>query len=186
MWHYVQNGQGYGPVEASVVQGLIKSGALGPESIVWKDGMADWAPVSTIPEFASSLPKPKPAAETIPPLNLPPKPAPGGAGDSDAADIEQNKLFAVLAYLSILFVVPLIAAPRSKFARYHANQGLILFITSVIVNYWHEIPFVDFAVWPVHRFLWPGIIVLTVLGIVHAASGEFKPLPFIGHFKLLH
>lgn len=184
MWHYVLNGQAHGPVDASEIRSLLKSGALGADAIVWKEGMADWVPVTSITEFASAIPRPKPAAEPIPPLDMPPKPAPASSND-EALDIEHNKVYAILAYLSILFVVPLLVAPHSKFARYHANQGLILFIMTVLVRYWPDLPFGDFLDWPVHHFLWPAVVVLSVVGIIHAASGEFKPLPFIGHFKLL-
>ena len=42
----------------------------------------------------------------------------------DPADIEANKPMAILSYIWFLFIVPLVAAPQSKFARFHANQGL--------------------------------------------------------------
>lgn len=38
---------------------------------------------------------------------------------------------AVLAYFGILVLIPILAAKESKFARFHANQGLILLITGV-------------------------------------------------------
>ncbi|NLA78908.1 MAG: hypothetical protein GX845_05135, partial [Erysipelothrix sp.] len=37
-------------------------------------------------------------------------------------DIEKNKTMAGLAYL--IFFLPLVAAPESKFGKFHANQGL--------------------------------------------------------------
>ena len=37
----------------------------------------------------------------------------------DPADIQQNKTMAVLAYLGILVLVPLLGAKESKFARFH-------------------------------------------------------------------
>ena len=46
----------------------------------------------------------------------------------DPRDIEQNKLMAILAYLGILVIIPILAAKESKFARFHSNQGLILLI----------------------------------------------------------
>ncbi len=36
---------------------------------------------------------------------------------------------AVLAY--IIFLIPLLAAKDSKFARYHTNQGLVLFLAAL-------------------------------------------------------
>ena len=44
----------------------------------------------------------------------------------DPADIEKNKTMAGLAYL--IFFLPLLACPDSKYGRYHANQALLLFI----------------------------------------------------------
>ena len=49
-------------------------------------------------------------------------------------DINQNKVMAVLAYIGILVLVPLLAAPNSKYARYHANQGLLLFIAEICLG----------------------------------------------------
>lgn len=42
-------------------------------------------------------------------------------------DIEKNKTMAGLAYL--LFFLPLIACPESRYAKFHANQALLLLIT---------------------------------------------------------
>jgi uncharacterized membrane protein len=47
----------------------------------------------------------------------------------DAADIEKNKTMAGLAYL--LFFLPLISCPESRYAKFHANQGLLLLIFSI-------------------------------------------------------
>ena len=46
----------------------------------------------------------------------------------DPQDINNNKGMSVLAYIGFLFLVPLLACPNSKFARYHTNQGLVLFL----------------------------------------------------------
>jgi uncharacterized membrane protein len=124
------------------------------------------------------------APPTIGPT-IPPPPAP------TQSDIEQNKVFAVLAYLGILFLVPLLAAPNSRFARYHTNQGIVLFITSVIAypaSWFLGIPFAFFTfglglALPV--LLGIGLFALLVIGIVNAASGQCKPLPLIGHFELI-
>lgn len=46
-------------------------------------------------------------------------------GKTELQDAQENKGMAVLAYL--IFLIPLLAAKESKFARYHTNQGLVLF-----------------------------------------------------------
>ena len=40
----------------------------------------------------------------------------------DPQDINDNKGMSVLAYIGILFLIPLLACPNSRFARYHTNQ----------------------------------------------------------------
>ena len=49
-------------------------------------------------------------------------------------DINKNKAVAIVACFWILFFVPLVAAKDSGFAKFYANQGLILFITGIILS----------------------------------------------------
>jgi uncharacterized membrane protein len=117
-------------------------------------------------------------------------------------DVEKNKGMAVLAY--ILFLIPLVAAPSSKYARYHANQGLLLFILFICVcvivamlqggrflaaYFLNAIPILDwfFACGLVllQLALLVGWIALMIAGIINAANGQTKPLPGIGHWTLI-
>ena len=47
-------------------------------------------------------------------------------------DIQENKMMAVLAYFGFLVFIPLFAAKRSKCARYHVKQGLILLAAEIL------------------------------------------------------
>lgn len=109
------------------------------------------------------------------------------AASEPKSDAEENKVFAILAYIGILVLVPILAAPNSKFAKYHANQGLILLIVGVILSIvgalLNLIPVVGWVFMLVMEVIW---LVLMILGIVNAAKGEEKPLPIIGNlFTLL-
>jgi uncharacterized membrane protein len=108
----------------------------------------------------------------------------------DPADVEKNKVMGILAYLGILWLVPLLAAKDSAFARYHTNQGLVLILASIavwIVSFVLDfvlvfIPVVGWIMMALLHFgLFIGIIVLVVLGIINAANGVCKPLPLIGN-----
>ena len=79
-------------------------------------------------------------------------PTASGSGDND-------KLFGILAYLGILFLVPLLAAKDSKFAQYHANQGVVLFIA-------------DIAVW----------VVLFIVGLIAPLSWGLHEWTLLGGF----
>ena len=98
----------------------------------------------------------------------------------DAQDIEKNKVMAVLAY--ILFFIPLLAAKDSKFARFHTNQGLVLFLGGIIASVVAVIPVIGWIVAPIAGLV---ITVLAVIGIINALNGKAKELPVIGKFKIL-
>ena len=100
--------------------------------------------------------------------------------DFDKADIEQNKAMGLLAY--ILFFIPLLAAKESPFARYHANQGLVLFLCGLISSVLWIIPILGWIIAPILSIV---ITVLAVIGIINALNGKAKELPIIGKFKIL-
>ena len=103
------------------------------------------------------------------------------AVSADAADIESNKALGVLAY--ILFFIPILAAKDSKFAMYHANQGLALFVCAVGANVAsHFIPLMGWILVPMTSL---AVLVFMVIGILNASRGEMKPLPLIGGITLL-
>lgn len=101
---------------------------------------------------------------------------------ADPSDVEKNKGMAILAY--IIFFIPILAAKDSKFAMYHANQGLILFLAWVAVSIVGTVvPFIGwFIIWPLGSLF---LIVVWVMGLINASKGEMKPLPLIGGFKIL-
>lgn len=118
--------------------------------------------------------------------------------EMDPRDIADNKAFSVLAYLSILVVIPIFAAPKlSRFTRFHANQGLILLICTgvysvvrlIITRFFNFVlgflPFIPGIISAALGFVSIIFLVLAILGVVNAISGRAKELPFIGRFRLL-
>lgn len=106
---------------------------------------------------------------------------PDSTSEFDPQDIEKNKAFSILAYLGILCLLPLFLAKDSKFAKFHANQGLILFICEIIgvfIGFFPYIGWLDNIV---------GILcfILMIIGILNAAKGLAKELPLVGKFKLI-
>jgi len=105
-------------------------------------------------------------------------------------DIENNKIISILSYISILVLVPIFAAKESKFARFHANQGLILFITGIILaivaSVMRIIPFFGGLISWILSILTGGyMVVFMLLGIINTAMGKAKELPIIGKYRLL-
>ena len=114
--------------------------------------------------------------------------------EHDPYDIQQNKVMAVLAYLGILFLVPLLAAPNSPYARFHANQGLVLFLADIACGIVLGI-LTFILIWiPVAGAIIAsllsavvsiGLLVFMVMGIVYAATGRAKELPIIGKLRII-
>jgi len=48
MWYYAQNGQQIGPVEDETFSRLTSEGAIGRDTLVWREGMKDWVPYRTL------------------------------------------------------------------------------------------------------------------------------------------
>ena len=95
-----------------------------------------------------------------------------------------EKFMGVLAYLGVLVLFPLFLAKDSQFARYHTNQGLILFIAYIILGVLQKI----FSTGIISTILWIcGVIVFvfTIIGIVNVCKGECKELPWIGKYRIL-
>lgn len=104
----------------------------------------------------------------------------------DSRDIENNKVFAILSYIGILFVVGLIAAPKSKFARFHANQGLALFIVEIALGIVSGIvSFIPVVSGIVSAAVGIISLVYMVIGIYNSASGKAKELPVIGGISII-
>ena len=177
-WHYQHQGQACGPVDQTHLAALFRNGTLPGDTLIWQDGMSAWLSANMLAEFQADI-----AA------------AGAGAAGSGAppvmgtTDAEQHKVYAMIAYLPLLFLIGLLAAPQSRFARFHANQGMILTIAIVLVQLAGRIlgglPFVGWILWRASEVLVFGCVVLIVLGMVNAARGESKRLPVIGGHDLL-
>lgn len=111
----------------------------------------------------------------------------------DKQDIQSNKFIAALSYWGILLLVPAFLKRDSKYARYHANQGLVLFMTIILFELACRALSVVIGVTPSLTVFIVGVIsilnlfflVLQVLGTYRALKGEMMPLPLIGQFQVL-
>ena len=65
-WHYSKDGQQHGPVSASDLKNLAKSGDLLPTDLIWKEGMAEWKPASNVKGLFSATPESSKASPASP------------------------------------------------------------------------------------------------------------------------
>lgn len=102
------------------------------------------------------------------------------------ADINENKNVATIATIPMLFWVPLVSnSKESPYAKFYANQGLILLIASVVLGIISSILTAILKSVPVL----PGLISLIcsaapfagwIYLLIASLNGQAKPLPFIG------
>jgi len=98
----------------------------------------------------------------------------------DPQDIEKNKVMAALAY--ILFFLPLIVCPDSKFGRFHANQGLLLLIVAFAGSFILTITIVGLFLVPFYSI---AIFVFAIIGFINGLNGKAKELPLFGKFRII-
>lgn len=103
--------------------------------------------------------------------------------DYSSDDINKNRHMAILAYLGLLFLVPLLAAKESPFARYHTNQGILLFIVQAVGVAATQIPYAGWAAGAIVNVFTTALL---IIGIINAVKGEAKELPVIGRFRILN
>jgi uncharacterized membrane protein len=208
-WYYAENNEQKGPVNESELKTFLATNRLPADALVWQDGMANWTPANQVAAFSFRPPpmpaQPQPgvavasATSTPNPSSVTPVTTSDIIGlpealEVDPDDAEKNKIFGILAYLGILCLVPIFATKDSPYAKYHANQGLTLFLAEIVI--WigvmvingilifilpSSLGFISFL----FSLIYLGPLILIVLGIINAAQGKCVPLPIIGGIRLL-
>ncbi|HPC31286.1 MAG TPA: DUF4870 domain-containing protein [Candidatus Paceibacterota bacterium] len=109
----------------------------------------------------------------------------------ESPKMNENKLWGILSYISLLCLIPLFTKKDNDFVYFHAKQGLVLFITEII---WYVITsivsalflqnIVVLSIWGVIATLVElGLVILVILGIVNVVQNKKKELPLIGKFS---
>ena len=96
------------------------------------------------------------------------------AWDEGQTAKQGNKALAAISYLSVLFAIPYIFTPEDEYAKFHAKQGLKLFLFGVAADILTS--FIGFG--------WLATLARLYLiykGMSNALNGIKAPLPWIGN-----
>ncbi|MBF0432212.1 MAG: hypothetical protein HQK83_13085 [Fibrobacteria bacterium] len=96
----------------------------------------------------------------------------------DKEVILEGKIWAIMSYLWILCLIPLILKKDNEFSFFHARQGLVLFVASIICAGLMMVPFINFIVPTIHLL----IFVFSLMGIFNALMGKYWKIPIIGKY----
>lgn len=110
------------------------------------------------------------------------QPATAKPGAKDPYNLAQVQGVTYLSYLGILLLVPLLMHQDNKFVKFHANQGLVLALAAIIINFALGVTIILALLMPL---VWVGVIVFVVMGMVNVSKGEMKPLPLIGKLEII-
>ena len=87
---------------------------------------------------------------------------------------KDEKFRAALSYVFVLFLLPL-AKRDSEFCQFHAKQGLVLFLTWVLVSFVIWIPIVGWIAWV-------AMLTVNIVAIKKTLEGQKWELPFLGKY----
>lgn len=104
-------------------------------------------------------------------------------------EIESGKTMGILAY--ILFLIPLLTARDNKFAMFHTEQAIVLWIVFIVV--YIALMLVNIVIGMISDSIacvvsilgilpWIAYLVLWVMGLMNAIGGKVKELPVIGQY----
>ena len=89
-------------------------------------------------------------------------------GDKDASD---NKLMAAICYIWIIGLILLFLKKDSPFVQFHAKQGTVLFVASVVLG------FVPLLGWILNIV----VFVFAIIGLISALQGKKTELPLVSN-----
>ena len=110
-------------------------------------------------------------------------------------DIQKNKVISALSYLGILFFLPLVAAPESRFGKFHANQSLVLMlagfagavaigiVSAILTLIWWRLAVIIQILYSAFGL---ALAVFAILGLVYALQGKAMELPLVSKIKIIN
>ena len=122
------------------------------------------------------------------------------SAEYDKTDAEANKVMALLSYFGFLVIVPILAAKHSPYARFHANQGLVLFLAmlvyaiadGIVTAILRAVLYSGLGLWGIYsmcssiiNLLYVGFTIFAIIGIINVLNGRAKDLPIIGKYRVL-
>ena len=95
---------------------------------------------------------------------------------ADDKEIQEGKVLALLSYLGILCLIPLLLKKDNKFVLFHGKQGLVLFLGELAVGIISIIPFLGWFIGFISIILFG---ILSLVGIVQVLMGNYWKIPVV-------
>ncbi|MFH1857056.1 MAG: hypothetical protein ABH836_07550 [Candidatus Omnitrophota bacterium] len=94
--------------------------------------------------------------------------------ESEDKIVADGKVWAILSYLGILCLLPLLLKKENKFALFHGKQGLVLFIGETAISILSLGISIFAILWPLGFLLFG---TLSITGIIQVLMGKYWKMP---------
>lgn len=97
---------------------------------------------------------------------------------------DNGKIVAILSYCTLIgFIIAIVlhSSNKTRLGGYHLRQALGMIIFGFALGI--TLMLLTIIIWPlvfITPFVWLGMLILLILGIVNAANEQEKPVPLIG------
>ena len=90
--------------------------------------------------------------------------------------VQEGKILAILSYLGILCLVPLLLKKDNKFALFHGKQGLVIFLGEIAAAIISIVPFLGWFIGFISVIIFG---ILSLVGIVQVLMGNYWKIPVV-------
>jgi uncharacterized membrane protein len=90
-----------------------------------------------------------------------------------------NNLYAILSYLWIFCLIPVLMKKDDEFVRFHAKQGLVLFILEMAVAIIGIIPLLGSFIYVLGILI---CVILSIIGIIQVLMGNKWKIPVVNEW----
>ncbi len=97
---------------------------------------------------------------------------------AESTEKQDKKLYAILAYLGILIIIPFMVAKEDPFVKFHIKQGVLLLILWVGLFLVLTLPIVGHSIYTIGSLV---LLIFIVIGIANVLGEKKNELPLIGH-----
>lgn len=113
--------------------------------------------------------------------------------DKEKDILMENRIFAALSYVSVLFVVPMVLRQENEEIAFHARQGFVLFcaevavwfVLTILLNGFFTILFPNgqfFLIRMLGALAWLMFLGVSVWAAYNAIRGKRWEIPYLGRF----
>ena len=103
---------------------------------------------------------------------------------NDGQQTGREKTLSAIGYFGFFFFLPLVLCPKSEFARFHANQALVLFLLKIALGIATNLlgMYMGYGLFSLANIATTALI---AYGAVTAAGGKMTPMPLVGGLQLI-